>query len=126
MTSVLTYIGGVVVGIAAVTIVGYALLWMLRGVFAVAREFTKIPDVFWMPESGARRRNAAAILTARRVGGIRLPFSVVLVWRSDVRWATNEATRAVDIALMQALREGGFHDEETKAADRQVETARKP
>lgn len=107
MTTILTYIGGAVVGFAAVTLVGYALLWALRGLRALGGWFTEEPGEFWMPESRARRANAAAILTARRVGGIRLPFSCVLVWRSNVRWHPDQASGTVDEALRRVLKERG-------------------
>lgn len=118
--SFLSVIGAITVAALALAVAIVVLFWIIRGLATAGRAFTRIPDHFWMPESSARRENAVAILTARRVGAISLPFSTVLVWRSNVRWGRDKAARAVGMTLAQVLSKTDFEDDETRAVDRAV------
>jgi hypothetical protein len=85
-------------GLASGPVIAVAAWMLAQAVRAVIRWWPKRPPLV-IHDDDFRVRNAAAILTARKVASIRLPGSVVLCWRSTVPWGhpTNDVVNGIRV-----------------------------
>lgn len=97
------YIRGLLT-LPSIGIAYWLLLPIIRDVCSLKKRLNRNPH--WLHDEEARQRNAAAILTARRVAAVRLPGSVFLMWRSNVPWH-DETVRGVFQSIQKSERERG-------------------